>query len=263
VVSLGLRSHVMVLVLGGSDVIPRDGYAVVRTPENPGYWWGNFIALEAPPAAGSVRRWSATFAAEHPAARHRAFGVDSTDGALASEAEVLAAGLTVERSTVMVATSVHAPPRPNTEVSCRRLESDDDWEQALALELTTDVEEESDAQRAFVRARMATNRRVAQSGHGGWFGAFARGQMVSGMGLFTDGSGLARFQTVATHPDFRRRGLAGTLVHHVGRYGLGELGATTLVMVADPEDVAIRVYRSVGFRDAETQLELFRPPPTP
>jgi ribosomal protein S18 acetylase RimI-like enzyme len=261
VVSLGLRTHVMVLELGGSEVTHREGYVVVRTPENPGYWWGNFIALEGAPAAGSVSHWLATFAAEHPAAPHRAFSVDSSDGALAGEADVVAAGLSVERSTVMVATSVHPPPRPNTEVSCRRLESDDDWEQALALELTLDAEEEPDGHRAFVEARMGTHRRVAQSGHGGWFGAFASGRLVSGMGLFTDGSGLARFQAVATHPDFRRQGLAGTLVHHVGRYGLGELGATALVMVADPDDVAIRVYRSVGFHDAETQLELFRPPP--
>lgn len=58
-----------------------------------------------------------------------------------------------------------------------------------------------------------------------------------------------------THPDARGRGLAGTLVHAVSRYGFEELGAATLVMVADPEYLAIRVYRSVGFTDTETQLQ--------
>jgi hypothetical protein len=34
----------------------------------------------------------------------------------------------------------------------------------------------------------------------------------------------------------------------------------TLVMVADPDDAAIRVYRSVGFTVTETQLSFVRPP---
>ncbi|CAI9413429.1 hypothetical protein [Nocardioides sp. T2.26MG-1] len=54
--------------------------------------------------------------------------------------------------------------------------------------------------------------------------------------------------------------LAGTLVHEVGRSGLDELGATTLVMVADPDYLAIRVDRSVGFTDSETQLQASRKP---
>ena len=42
-----------------------------------------------------------------------------------------------------------------------------------------------------------------------------------------------------------------------------ELGAETLVMVADPDYVAIRVYRSVGFDGTETQLQATRLPATP
>jgi hypothetical protein len=49
-------------------------------------------------------------------------------------------------------------------------------------------------------------------------------------------------------------------VHHVSRYGFDELGARTLVMVADPGYLAIRVYRSVGFSETETQLQAERSP---
>lgn len=79
------------------------------------------------------------------------------------------------------------------------------------------------------------------------------------MGIFSDGEGVARFHSVDTHRDFRRRGLAGTLVHHVSQYAFGELGATTLVMMADPAYLAIRVYRGVGFDDTESQLQILRP----
>jgi ribosomal protein S18 acetylase RimI-like enzyme len=71
---------------------------------------------------------------------------------------------------------------------------------------------------------------------------------------------LARFQNVETRPEARGRGLAGTLVHHVSRYGFDELGAQTLVMVADPDYLAIRIYRSVGFTETETMLQAERPP---
>ena len=80
------------------------------------------------------------------------------------------------------------------------------------------------------------------------------------MGLFRASPGLARFQTVKTHPDARGRGLAGTLVHEISRFGFADLDAQTLVMVADPEYLAIRVYRSVGFADTEVQIGTERKP---
>jgi predicted GNAT family acetyltransferase len=80
------------------------------------------------------------------------------------------------------------------------------------------------------------------------------------MGLFTTTTGLARFQSVETHPRARGQGLAGTLVHVVSQFGFTELGAHTLVMVADPTYSAIRIYRSVGFEETETQLQVERPP---
>ena len=49
-------------------------------------------------------------------------------------------------------------------------------------------------------------------------------------------------------------------MHEVSRDGFDELGAATLVMVADPDYLAIRVYRSVGFEDTETQLQASRKP---
>ena len=101
---------------------------------------------------------------------------------------------------------------------------------------------------------------LQMKGAGSWFGAFLEGRMVSGMGLFSDGNGLARFQSVDTHPDARGLGLAGTLVHHVSTYGLSTLRAKTLVMVADPGYHAIRIYRSVGFENTETQVQIERAP---
>ena len=89
--------------------------------------------------------------------------------------------------------------------------------------------------REFSERKAQTNRALVEDGHGAWFGAFEHGQLVWSLGLLRASPGLARVQSVETRPDARGRGLAGTLVHRVGRYGFRGLGATTLVMVADPE----------------------------
>ena len=57
----------------------------------------------------------------------------------------------------------------------------------------------------------------------------------------------------------RAAGPAGTLVWQAGRYGREVLGAGTFVIVADPADAAIRVYRACGFADAESQFSFERP----
>jgi ribosomal protein S18 acetylase RimI-like enzyme len=97
-------------------------------------------------------------------------------------------------------------------------------------------------------------RQLQSQGYGAWFGAFLAGRMVSGLGVFGDGSGAVRFQNVETHPEHRNKDLAGTLVHAASRYAQQDLGAQTQVIVADQTGTAIRIYRSVGFRDAETQV---------
>jgi predicted GNAT family acetyltransferase len=77
-------------------------------------------------------------------------------------------------------------------------------------------------------------------------------------------SGLARYQNVETHPDFRQRGLAGTLAWQAGRDALASLGAAgTLVIVADPDYVAISIYRSIGFTSVESCIGFQRPEASP
>ena len=255
--SLACRTDLALLRLGGSDVLDRGTHRVVRTLANPTFYWGNYLLLAEAPTAGEAEDWVAEFRREFPESRHRAFGVDGTDGSVDDLAPFAALGFEVEASTVMTARSVHEPARPNREATCRPLRGDDDWAQQLELSLTGEDER---ATREFGVRRTKAQRAVTEGGHGQWFGAFLGDRLVSSMGLIRAGEGLARFQEVLTHPDARGRGLAGTLVHHVSRFGFDELGAETLVMVADPDYLAVRIYRSVGFEDTETQLAALAPP---
>jgi GNAT superfamily N-acetyltransferase len=253
--SLGYRTDLAILELEGSQVTDRGDHLVIRTPGNPNYWWGNFLLLrELRPGSGGD--WLARFAAEFPDARHTAFGLDMTDDGGVAAVEL--AGMTLERDVVMTAAAVHAPPQPNTEAVFRPLAGDSDWRQSFDL-ASAMYAGEPGGTAGFMTARAAAQRALTEAGHGAWFGAFLDGTLVAQLGLITGMSGLARYQSVETHPGARRRGLAGTLVWHAATTALaGE--TSTLVMVADPEDVAIRVYRSVGFTVTEPQLGLIRPP---
>ncbi|RYV49467.1 GNAT family N-acetyltransferase [Pengzhenrongella frigida] len=248
----------MLLTLQGSEIDERADYLAVVSPHNPEFWWGNFLLFPGPPTAAGVRDWEAAFAREFPEASHRTFGVDGTSGDVSGYAEFVAAGYDVQASVVMTATAVHAPPHPNRDAVCRPLDLTDshDRESAIALRMANAPDMDPISHRTFLDRSMDSMAALQQAGAGSWFGAFLDGRMVSGMGLFSDGRGLARFQSVDTHPEARGLGLAGTLVHHVSTYGFTSLRATTLVMVADPSYHAIRIYRSVGFEDTEAQVEI-------
>lgn len=259
VLSLGLRTELALRVLSGSAVEDGGDHLVVRTPDNPTFWWGNCLVLRQPPAdVASARRWLGVFERALPGALHRTFWVDDPASTSADLEPLVALGLRVEESVVLTAEAVHEPPRPDRTATYRPLRTDDDWAQQVALSM---VGEDAGHDLDFCTRRAASDRGLVDVGHGRWYGAFLGSRLVCSMGLFAAGQGLARFQSVKTHPDHRGRGLAGTLTHVVARFGLDELGARTLVMVADPTYVAIRVYRSVGFSGTEVLLAAERQPP--
>jgi GNAT superfamily N-acetyltransferase len=273
--SLGLATDVALRVLEGAEVTDRGGYLVVRSPDNPAFWWGNFLILPGPPEPGSATAWLARFAEEFPAARHVALGVDSagSEGAAPARpgpppqdapgravpvpADFPAAGLDPQHATVLTAASLTPPPRPNDQAEIRPLESDADWQASLDLAARCFGPQESGE---YLARRNAARRRLIRAGHGAWFGAFGSGRLKAQLGVCDAGGGRARYQEVETEPASRRQGLAGTLVWQAGLWARHALGARTLVIAADPAGEAIRVYRSCGFAAAGTQLSFERPP---
>ena len=255
VVSLGYRTDLVLLTAGGGVVEHHGDHLVVRSPHNPTHWWGNFLLLDRAPSITDAPRWLERFVAAFPDARHVAFGVDGTAGQVSDLAPWSAAGLVAEAQAVMTATAVRPPPRRSDAV-CRALLSDGDWAQSVELRVRChDGPEEPAAFRAYAAAQGRTRRQMVDAGQGRWFGAFADDRLVCQMGLFAGGPGLARFQSVETDPQHRRRGLAGSLVFSVSRYGVETLRSRTLVIVADPGGVALDLYRSLGFAVAQTQLQ--------
>ncbi len=114
VASLGYRTDLALLQLGGTQVEDRGGYLVARSPHNPTHWWGNFLLLAQVPAPDAAQSWLGRFAAAFPGAEHVALGFDGKDGTVADVGWFAEHGFSAEAQTVMTAATVHVPARPNT-----------------------------------------------------------------------------------------------------------------------------------------------------
>jgi GNAT superfamily N-acetyltransferase len=257
VTSLGYRTDLAIRAAEGSQVIDHGDCIAIHSPANPSYWWGNFLLL--PASAELPGPWLSRFAAEFPAARHVALGIDSADATSVHPGGLLAAGFHRDLNVVLTCQEPVSPPHVNHTAQFRQLAGADDWRQSAELRLACTDDDEPGIDAEFVAGRVAARRLLTGTGRGAWFGAFAGSQLVAQLGIAAAGAGLARYQDVETHPDHRRQGLAGTLVYQAGQFARTALAARTLVICADPDGPAIGLYRSVGFAGSETSVGYARP----
>jgi len=271
---LGWRTHLIFPRFDG-EVADRGDHLLVRTPKNPTFWWGNFLLYDRAPQPGDAAAWIAAFDAEvaqaQPESRHVCFGVDATQR-FELPADFREAGFTLKRMCVLTLERDDLLPlaKPLTrEFSVRALELPARSAAVVDLELAADeAGHEPEGFRAFNERLFERYTAMQDAGLGHWFGVFARSphgeQLAAGCGLFRAkraNGGTSRFQRVATHPQWRRRGLATALVHAVCRHGFEVMGDDTLVMGADPDEVAIGIYESIGFLRTEDTWLIERKPP--
>ena len=248
--SLGLRSD---LALIDGEILDRGEYLVVRSPKEQSFYGGNLLVFNAPPQDGDLARWEALFATEFkdlPGVLHRTLLWDlcEREGELAP---FVGEGYRVERSVVLGASALVLPQHPNAEINIRKLESERDWRELLDLQvLCRDAEHNEENFRAYAEGRLRGYRERVDAGSGAWYSAFVGDQQVASLGMFRS-ENAGRFQVVITHPSFRRRGICGTLVHHVAQLTLERDEIDSLLMVADTEYHAARIYESVGFAPTE------------
>ncbi|MBZ4416673.1 GNAT family N-acetyltransferase [Myxococcus sp. RHSTA-1-4] len=256
--SLAWRTDLMLRAFHGT-VTQLPDCVRVETPSDPDFYSGNLLLFPSPPGPGDDLRWVRRFHEEFahaPRIRHVTLGWDDPHGGPGVEEPFLAKGFTLIADVVLTAEAVQPPPRPLAGLDVRPLAGDADWAAAMEnhrAERPPSVPPES--YEPFIHRHLNRYREMTRTGRGTWFGAFLEGRLVGDLGIFVD-EGVARFQEVGTHPEFRNRGVCGTLVHEASRHALARLGARVLVLVAEEGGPAERIYRSVGFRETERQRTL-------
>lgn len=261
--SLGLRSDLMIAA-HKSIIEQRDGYLVVKSPHNPGYYWGNYILFNRPPTLRDAqlcneRGWEYLFHREFsdlPAVRHAAFVWDSPEGSRGEVEEFEALGYEVEATEVLTADEIYPPLYSNERIRISEITSVDQWNAVRdLLILTREPHFEERLYARYVERKVETYRSMAMKKNGAWFGAFMGTDLVGTLGMFT-GYGVGRFQHVVTHPAYRRQGICGTLVYEIASLALTRDEVEYLVMQADPEYDAARLYKSLGFKETELLYSL-------
>lgn len=253
-------------IFAGFDghVIQRDGYTVLRTPSNPTYHWGNFLVFEHPPHQDDMTRWVSHFideiASKQPT-KHILFGWDRAHCSEDEERGVAAfvnQGMEVEWSPTMTTTRICAPSSMHPDVEVLPLQSDAHWEAATVLQIQSrDKAFGLASYTVFKRAQMARYRQMVQAGLGCWFGAFLHGELVADLGIFHDGLGVARYQSVETRADQRRQGICARLVFDSATQFEQQHGPITQwVIVAETTGAAARVYQRAGFQSTELSPSL-------
>lgn len=258
--SLGWRTDLIFARFEGV-IEERGDCIVVRTPANPLYYWGNFLLLPVPPRDDGLAHWLQRFDEEvgcHTReSGHVALGFDAS-----RPHEPL---ISWQRAGFEIFESVALKLEPGQLRPGARdlpmgfhfapldLQDPAQLEAALNLQCTANEADAMGYERMGYREhRFRQLQRYAAmeaAGLGHWLGVWRGHELVADCGLFRDGRDgqLSRFQHVTTHPAWRRRGLCTAMVKAACRFGFEQQGLQMLVMCADPAEVAISIYESLGF----------------
>lgn len=255
--TLGLNTELLAM-RGAVDVAEHPDRIVVRTPSEPDYWFGNYIAIRDDTVAPQDQ--VAQFQRDFPEARHIVIRWDIAD---LPEGPGLAAlremGLEIEHCDVLTRVAAPGAVAVPAGFEIRAIDTESDWAQVEALHIAIGHEEGyGEGHDAHVRERFRTTRRQIAEGLGARFGAFDGAQLAADLGVIHDDH-VIRYQSVATDARYRRRGLCAALVAHAGRWAKGRAPGATLVIHADPDGDAGRIYRRAGFAGTERITAAVKP----
>lgn len=260
--SLGYFTDLQVRLSEGSIVERRESYWKIETPQNPTFYWGNFLLFDEMAEDQSAKELLDTFRSELPTAQHVAIGFDEPNSEV-SRFNSLVSKIGVELECSAILTS--SPSEPSrldvSSAEVRQIETPQDWEQYVEVGMSVrDIRFDEAPYRVYLKDGNSYKRRAQESGKAAWLGVFSDQVLVSALGIYDCGSGIARYQKIETTPGHQRKGFASLLIREAARYAETNFNTELLVIAADPDDHPINLYRKLGFTDRESQVQLQRQP---
>jgi hypothetical protein len=166
--SLGFRTDLFFHRANG-EVFDRGEYLVVRTPKNPGFFWGNLLYFAQAPKEGDQDLWQALFQKEFADmdVHHLAFAWEGSEKGIPFE------NFALEPTVTMTGSEFLKPKVWNANVHVRPLISEQDFAAALENQVRSRENHfEETEYRLFVKRKQEAYRALIQAGKGYWLGAF-------------------------------------------------------------------------------------------
>ncbi|PCJ17465.1 MAG: GNAT family N-acetyltransferase [Candidatus Cloacimonadota bacterium] len=255
--SLGYRTDFIFNRFDGS-IEEKENYIVVKTKSNPNYFWGNLLLYKNPPQIGDLEKWKLDFHKEftNPNIYHITLAWDSINGDVTCPKEFILDGFELDNSVVLVATEVIKPKKLNIDIEVRLIKTEEEFKKVIKIQTRCGGSHLSrDSWESFYNVQMKQYKKMISQGLGNWFGAYLNKDLVGSLGIFNDKE-VGRFQIVSTDPKHQRKGICSTLVYKSAIFAFEKMKLTTLVMVADEEYHAAKIYESVGFKANQRQIGL-------
>lgn len=243
-----------------SSIENKHEYLVVKTPGNPRYYWGNFLFFHHPPKQESMVEWELIFDKEFLdiPLKHKAFAWDSVGDSAIIVDPFINNGYYLEVDDVLLTSRIRKPNYYNSNLTITPIDSSSQWNQVTQLSMDCFCPNPDMEYAKYVNKLRIDIEKEIREGKGIWMGAFLKDKLVGDMGLFQAGKGRGLVISVKTDPKYRKNGVCRTLLYKTAFYGFEHLGFKEIVMVADQNLSASKIYRSVGFQTCEQGFSLLK-----
>jgi len=237
----------------------NEKYLIIITPDNPDYYFGNYLLLKNVPNNESFEHLEKDFReliGILPGINHLSF-MWKVDGLKTNNVDrFVTNGYEFNEFISLVAeeNDLLRPHKLNESIEIIELTTEKHWQEWYDIEFAErDLTQPIEAYEGYLNGMMRMYRKLIAVGKGSWYGAFVDGELVAHLGLFYDNR-IGRFQSVVTKPAYRNQGICSTLVYQVALEGFTL--ADKLVMVADENYHAAKIYESLGFKPKEKHASL-------
>lgn len=256
--SLALRTNLM-MDKYHTVINESPEFISVKTPSRPDYFWGNYIICKNEQSLNTYRESIEAF--EKLIGKKSELGFiaitfDWTAFEISFFDEFIENGFELEVSRVLSTDKVDLPPKINKEIQIKEIDLNGNLDFYVDVQFSSNWGYGNDEiQKKFLKDNIEEFAALSQKMPAKRFGAYLNDEIIAELGVYWE-NGIARFNNVGTHKDYRRIGACSTLVYEVSKTILEREDVSTLVMEADDSYHAAGIYESVGFKPTEKLASL-------
>ena len=245
---------------------------VYKTKTRPDYWFGNYIVSSIPVTSESLpeirSQWQKEFSQEAGILWQIVEWEIPFDGEMPDVSKIARAlNAEIDIRIVRIARrgefQLHLSRSEFvSDIELIKVKNQVQYDNALQIALADhEAAPVSGATSDFIQWRLEQRLQSAILDNGNWWLLMHQGVPVASCGLFFDQDGLkARFREVTTHPEWRGRGFATTLVRMLGQNFLTQGQVQELIIVSEPDSIADRIYSKLDFKAVSYQIALITDP---